>query len=213
MGQAFAEITFTPSVKEAQSLYGSRQSNRRLEITDDRRDRITDVEREFIEARDSFYQATVSETGWPYVQFRGGPAGFLKVIDAQTIGFADFRGNVQYVSVGNINADGRVALILMDYVNRRRLKILGRARIAHEADEPDLLASLRMQGYRARVERAIVIAVEGLDWNCPQHITRRFTEAEVRASVAPLLAEIEALKMQLQRQDSRKGEGAQEETR
>ena len=198
MAQAFAGITFTPSVKQAQTLYGSRPSNRRLEVTDDRRDELTEAEREFIESRDSFYQATVSETGWPYVQFRGGPAGFLKVIDSKTIGFADFRGNVQYVSVGNINADGRVALILMDYVHRRRLKILGRARIVHEADDPALMASLKVPDYRARVERAIVIAIEGYDWNCPQHITPRFTEAEVRAAVAPLLAEIESLKAQLE---------------
>jgi predicted pyridoxine 5'-phosphate oxidase superfamily flavin-nucleotide-binding protein len=197
MSRAFADIAFTPSVKAAQSRYGSRESNRRMELADDRQDLITDVEHEFIEARDSFYQATVSETGWPYVQFRGGPAGFLKVIDERTIAFADFRGNVQYVSVGNIDANDRVALILMDYVNRRRLKIMCRARIVHEADDPALIASLTVPGYRARVERAIVFTVEALEWNCPQHITRRFTEAEVRESVAPLVAEIESLRARL----------------
>jgi predicted pyridoxine 5'-phosphate oxidase superfamily flavin-nucleotide-binding protein len=194
MGRAFAEIAFTPSVKAAQSRYGSRRANQGLEEAEDREDELTEVEREFIESRDSFYQATVSETGWPYVQFRGGPPGFVKVIDTKTIGFADFRGNVQYLSVGNINADGRIALILMDYPNRRRLKIWGRARIVHEADEPGVLAALKITGYKARVERAIVIAVEAFSWNCPQHITPRFSEAEVKAAMAPLIAELEDLR-------------------
>jgi len=153
MGRAFAEIAFTPSVKDAQSQYGTRRLNERLEVTPDRQDVLTPDERQFIETRDSFYQATVSETGWPYVQFRGGPVGFLKVIDSKTLGFADFRGNVQYVSVGNLNADGRISLILMDYPNRRRLKLLGRARIAREADEPELIQRLQIPHYKARVER------------------------------------------------------------
>jgi predicted pyridoxine 5'-phosphate oxidase superfamily flavin-nucleotide-binding protein len=194
VGRAFAEIAFTPSVKAAQSRYGSRRANQGFEDAEDREDELTEMERQFIESRDSFYQATVSETGWPYVQFRGGPPGFLKVIDAKTIGFADFRGNVQYLSVGNINADGRIALILVDYPKRRRLKIWGRARIVHEADEPALLAALKITGYKARVERAIVIAVYAFDWNCPQHITPRFTEAEVKAVMAPLIAELEDLR-------------------
>src|SRR5450432_2021840 len=194
MGRAFAEIAFTPSVKSAQSRYGSRRANQSFEDAEDREDELSEMEREFIESCDSFYQATVSETGWPYVQFRGGPPGFLKVIDSKTLGFADFRGNVQYLSVGNINADGRIALILMDYPNRRRLKIWGRASIVHEADEPALLAALKVPGYKARVERAIVIRVEAFDWNCPQHITPRFTEAEVKAVMAPLVAELEALR-------------------
>jgi predicted pyridoxine 5'-phosphate oxidase superfamily flavin-nucleotide-binding protein len=194
MGRAFAEIAFTPSVKDAQSRYGSRRANQGFEDDEDREDEFSEMEREYIESRDSFYQATVSETGWPYVQFRGGPPGFLKVIDARTIAFADFRGNVQYLSVGNINADGRIALILMDYPNRRRLKIWGRARIVHEANEPALLAALKVPGYKARVDRAIVIRVEAFDWNCPQHITPRFTEAEVKAAMAPLVAELEVLR-------------------
>lgn len=184
MGRAFAEITFTPAVKEAQSRYGSRGTNRAFEDAADREDELTKMEREFIESRDSFYQATVSEAGWPYVQFRGGPSGFLKVIDSKTIGFADFRGNLQYLSVGNINADGRVALILMDYPNRRRLKIWGKAHIVHEADEPSLIAVLTIPNYRARVERAIIISVVAYSWNCPQHITPRYTEQEIRAAVA-----------------------------
>ena len=197
MTRAFAEIAFTESVKAAQSEYGSREANRAFEHDERRHDELSDVERQFIAERDSFYQATVSESGWPYVQFRGGPTGFLKVIDSRTIGFADFRGNIQYLSVGNINADGRVALILLDYAHRRRLKIWGKATVVHEADDPDLLARLTIPGYRARVERAIVIAVKAFDWNCPQHITPRFTEAEVRAAIAPLRAEIETLRKRL----------------
>jgi len=202
MARAFAEITFTPSVKAAQSRYGSRAANASFELAEERRDVLTDREAEFIHARDGFYQASVSETGWPYVQFRGGPKGFLKVLDERTIGYADFRGNVQYISTGNINADGRVALILMDYPNRRRLKVWARARIVHEDEDPALLARLEVPTYRARVERAVVMTVEAFDWNCPQHITPRFTEDEIAELVAPLrqqlaqvTAENESLRM------------------
>ncbi|WP_134500649.1 2Fe-2S iron-sulfur cluster-binding protein [Microvirga pakistanensis] len=186
MVRAFAEITFTPSVKAAQARYGSRAANEGFEHAEERRDILTDREAEFIAAHDGFYQASVSETGWPYVQFRGGPKGFLKVLDERTIGYADFRGNVQYISAGNIAADGRVALILMDYPNRRRLKIWGRARIVHQDEDPELLARLEIPTYRARVERAIVMTIKAFDWNCPQHITPRFTEEEIAELVAPL---------------------------
>ncbi|YBV94583.1 pyridoxamine 5'-phosphate oxidase family protein (plasmid) [Phyllobacteriaceae bacterium JZ32] len=179
MARAFAKIAFTPSVKAAQERYGSRAGYQSFEHAEDHRDVLTSREAEFIAARDSFYQATVSETGWPYVQFRGGPNGFLKVLDSHTIGYADFRGNRQYITTGNIEADGRVSLILMDYPNRRRLKIWARARIVHEDEEPELLRRLEMPAYRARVERAVLMSVEAFDWNCPQHITPRFTEEEI----------------------------------
>jgi predicted pyridoxine 5'-phosphate oxidase superfamily flavin-nucleotide-binding protein len=194
MSRAFADITFTAGVKAAQQRYGSREANRGFELAEDSGSELTDREAKFIVARDSFYQATVSESGWPYVQHRGGPAGFLKVLDANTIGFADFRGNVQYLSVGNLAANDRVSLILMDYANRRRLKIGGRARIVHESDDPELMARLALPSYPARVERGIVIQVEAFDWNCPQHITRRFSEAEVErllAEQAALIATLE----------------------
>jgi len=197
MASAFANITFTPSVKAAQSLYGSRQANRGFELAEDPRNSLTLREIAFIAERDSFYQATVSESGWPYVQHRGGPKGFLKVLDERHIGFADFRGNVQYLSVGNLNANERISLILMDYPNRRRLKIWGRARIVHEADEPDLISQLEVPDYRARVERGLLITVEALDWNCPQHITRRYSEAEMQGLLAAVLAENRLLKVQL----------------
>ncbi|MGR9012908.1 MAG: 2Fe-2S iron-sulfur cluster-binding protein [Gammaproteobacteria bacterium] len=196
MANAFAEITFTPSVKAAQSLYGSRQANQGFELSEDARNKLTELEIEFISERDSFYQATVSETGWPYVQHRGGPAGFLKVLDERSIGFADFRGNKQYLSVGNLNANDRISLILIDYPNRRRLKIWGRARIVHENEDPELIAQLEVPSYRARVERGIVIQVEAYDWNCPQHITPRYSGAEIDNLIAPLMEENRALKSQ-----------------
>lgn len=184
MGRKFAEIAFTDSVKAAQTRYGSRRANGALERARNPRDRLTAVEIAFIQKRDSFYQATVSETGWPYVQFRGGPAGFLKVLDTQTLAYADFRGNVQYLSVGNIAAEERVALILMDYARRQRLKIWARAAVVDLEGEPDLVRRLVEPGYPARIERAVVMSVEALDWNCPQHITPRFTAAEIDQGLA-----------------------------
>jgi hypothetical protein len=197
MPRAVADIAFTPSVKSAQALYGSRDAYQRFEQDEDKGKELTQREMAFIAQRDSFYQATVSETGWPYVQHRGGPPGFLKVLDAQTIGYADFRGNLQYLSVGNLATDNRISLILMDYANRRRLKIWGRARIVHETESPDLVAKLEVLTYRARVERGVVIDVEAYDWNCPQHITPRYTQAEVEQLLAPLVEENLALKKQL----------------
>ncbi|MBE9553949.1 MAG: 2Fe-2S iron-sulfur cluster binding domain-containing protein [Proteobacteria bacterium] len=196
MARKFAEITFTPSVKAAQTRYGSRAANEGFELAEDSGDTLGEVEAAFIEARDGFYQATVNENGWPYVQFRGGPPGFLKVLDGRTIGYADFRGNIQYLSVGNLAANDRIAMILMDYPNRRRLKIWARARIVHYDEDPELLARLEVPTYRARVERAVVMTIEAVDWNCPQHITPRFTEGEINELVAPLrnrIAELEAM--------------------
>ncbi|NPU90349.1 MAG: pyridoxamine 5'-phosphate oxidase [Gammaproteobacteria bacterium] len=197
MSRAFSDITFTEHVKAAQSLYGSRQANQGFEQADDPRSELTVREMEFIGARDSFYQATVGDNGWPYVQHRGGPPGFIRVLDTRTIGFADFRGNVQYISVGNLMGDERISLFLMDYANRRRLKIWGRARIVHEADDPALLSRLEVASYRARVERGILIRVEAWDWNCPQHITPRFTETEIEQRMEALRAENAGLKARL----------------
>jgi ferredoxin-NADP reductase/predicted pyridoxine 5'-phosphate oxidase superfamily flavin-nucleotide-binding protein len=197
MSRAYSDIAFTHNVRAVQTDMGSRANYAPLDLTDDRRDALGQPEAEFIRDRDGFYQATVSETGWPYVQFRGGPAGFLKVLDAKTIGYADFRGNVQYISVGNLLGNDRVSIILMDYANQRRLKILGRVRLINESEDPALIARLELPHYRARVERAVLISVEAYDWNCPQHITPRFTQAEVQDSVAPLHAEIANLKLAL----------------
>lgn len=181
MARAFAKIAFTPNVQAMQSQMGSRQAYRQAEIGAPETPALGPLETEFITERDSFYQATVGENGWPYVQHRGGPQGFLKVLDEQHIGYADFSGNRQYISVGNLSGDNRVSLFLMDYQQQRRLKIWGRARLVDESLEPELLARLETPSYRARVERGIVIEIEAYDWNCPKYITPRYSEAEVEA--------------------------------
>jgi predicted pyridoxine 5'-phosphate oxidase superfamily flavin-nucleotide-binding protein len=190
MGNAFAEIAFTQGVRELQIQAGSRERYAAMDESANRREKLTERETTFIESRDHFFQASVSETGWPYVQHRGGPAGFLKVLDERTLGFADYRGNVQYVSVGNLIHDNRVALILMDYANQRRLKLLGRVRFIDRDTAPDLIERLVTPGYKAIVERGFIISVEAFDWNCPQHITPRFTLAEIDEMTAPLRAQL-----------------------
>lgn len=195
MATAFAEIAFTDAVKALQVRQGSRASYARFEYDGaPRRDRLTPTERAFIMARDGFYQASVTSDGWPYVQFRGGPAGFLKVLDERTIAYADFSGNKQYLSAGNLTQNDRIALILMDYARRRRLKIWGRARLVDVEADPLLIDQLAVPEYPGAVERAVVIEVEAFDWNCPQHITQRFSEAELEPILAPLRDELEALR-------------------
>jgi len=203
MALPFADICFTPSVKAAQTRYGSREANRRFEMAQMPDPGLTAAEINFISERDSFYLATVSETGWPYVQHRGGPPGFLKVLDTQTLGFADYRGNRQYLSVGNLQANERVAMILMDYANRRRLKLWGRARVVEAQDDAALMARLDSAAYKARAERGMLIQLAAWEWNCPQHITPRYAEAEVQAVIKPLLEEIQSLKTQLARLENK----------
>ena len=149
MARAFVDITFTPSVKAAQTLYHSREHNRGFELAEGPRNVLTEMAAAFIAERDSFYQATVAENGWPYMQHRGGPKGFLKVLDEHTLGYADFRGNRQYLSVGNIAADERICLFLMDYANRRRLKIWGRASVVHDEDSSELMPVLINSEYKS----------------------------------------------------------------
>jgi ferredoxin-NADP reductase/predicted pyridoxine 5'-phosphate oxidase superfamily flavin-nucleotide-binding protein len=199
MARSFADIAFTPAVRTFQSRMGSRRNYAPLDDIEDRGVELTDRETDFIAERDGFYQATVGETGWPYVQFRGGAEGFLKVLDANTIGYADFRGNVQYISAGNLSHDGRIALILMDYAQRRRLKLWGRARLVDVRDDASLVERLEVPSYRARVERAVIITVEAFDWNCPQHITPRYTDAEVEAATANLRGEVARLRAEVDR--------------
>ncbi|HLF96604.1 MAG TPA: pyridoxamine 5'-phosphate oxidase family protein [Methylococcaceae bacterium] len=160
---------------------GSRAAYRAAELGELEEAVLGEAEQVFIAGRDSFYQATVSQTGWPYVQHRGGPVGFLKVLDDRTIGYADFSGNRQYISVGNLRSDDRVSLLLMDYPQRRRLKIWGRARAVDERSEPALLTKLESPDSRAPVERGIVIQVAAFDWNCPKYITPRYSQREVEA--------------------------------
>lgn len=181
MAHAFAKISFTPDVQAVQAEMGSRAAYRSAELGEPEIAALGAVEQAFIAERDSFYQATVSQNGWPYVQHRGGPVGFLKVLDDRTIGYADFSGNRQYLSVGNLRGDDRVSLLLMDYPQRRRLKIWGQARAVDARSEPALLAKLESPDFRAPVERGIVIRVEAFDWNCPKYITPRYSQNEVDA--------------------------------
>jgi predicted pyridoxine 5'-phosphate oxidase superfamily flavin-nucleotide-binding protein len=192
MSYRYLDLASTPSVKAAQAANGSaavwadmqgrRGSNR-----------LTDAEAEFIAVRDSFYMATVSEDGWPYVQHRGGPPGFLRVLDDTTLAFADFRGNRQYISLGNLGANDRASLFLMDYPHRRRLKIFAHIEAKDLSADPELAAKLAVPGYKGRPERAFLVHVEAFDWNCPQHITPRFTEAELDTILEPVRQRIERL--------------------
>ena len=205
MTYSFLDIASTPSVKAAQAANGSLDY---FEFAGKERefDHFTASEAAYIAARDSFYMATVSETGWPYVQHRGGPKGFLQVLDSQTFACADFRGNRQYISVGNLGAGDRVALILMDYPNRSRLKIYAHAEIS---TDPEVIAKVAVPGYRAKVERALVFHLDAFDWNCPQHITPRFTLADIEEGVSALnqrIADLEAENADLKTKIHQQGE-------
>ncbi|WP_417774139.1 pyridoxamine 5'-phosphate oxidase family protein [Stappia sp.] len=194
MGQGFLDIAITPSVRAAQTDMGSEGlwENGRARRTGGR---LSDTDAAFIESRDSFYIATVSQTGWPYVQHRGGPAGFLNVLDPGTLALADYRGNRQYISLGNLAANDRACLILVDYPQRARLKVYARVETVAIDDNPQLLARVHIESERTRPERIFVLRVEAFDWNCPQHITPRFTHADVADAVRPLqqrLAELES---------------------
>lgn len=193
MGNKFTEIAFTESVRVIQELMGSRKNYARFETPPDTNNLLTENEEEFISERDSFYSATVGETGWPYVQHRGGPKGFLKVLSPSQVGFADFSGNRQYITVGNLSKNNRIALILVDYPNKARLKILGKVSLLTPKTHADLLSSLITPGYNSKVERGFLIDVDGFDWNCPQHITPRWTAEEIRAGIFPLQNKIESL--------------------
>ncbi|MGE0325991.1 MAG: pyridoxamine 5'-phosphate oxidase family protein [Polyangiaceae bacterium] len=198
MAHGFAEIAFTERVKALQEQMGSRRSYARFEANPEPVNySLGDLEREFISARDSFYMASVSETGWPYLQHRGGPAGFVKLLDEETLGFADFRGNRQYVSLGNLEGNDRVALFFMDYAQQVRLKVLGHARVVLP-QEVELMQRLELPNYRAKVEHGIVVTVAAFDWNCPQHITERYTLEQVQALVAPLRARVQELEALVQ---------------
>ena len=193
---SFGELAFTPVVKQLQEQHGSRKQYERIAARD-MDEGFGDFERDFLEQRDSFYMSTVGETGWPYVQHRGGPKGFLKVIDAHTLAFADYSGNKQYISTGNLLTDDRVALILVDYPRQARMKILGHVEELERAKAAEWLPKVRVAGYKATIERVFVIRVEAFDWNCPQHITPRYTAEEIRSAVAAVEAENMALKQEI----------------
>jgi len=185
MAHHFGSLVFTPLVKALQEKYGSRRQYARVEAGHPARDLLGADESAFIADRDSFYLATVGSSGWPYIQHRGGPKGFLKVIDDHTIAFADFRGNKQFISTGNLGTDNRIALIMVDYPRQARLKILGRAEIFEGEAAREWIERLRAPDYKAVIERAYVIHVEAFDWNCPQHITPRFTAEQIQEALAP----------------------------
>lgn len=194
----FAEIAFTPAVQALQTLDGSRKQYARVQAEAGPNAQLGTREAAFLSRADSFYLATVSETGWPYVQHRGGPRGFLKVISPTRLGFADFRGNRQFISAGNVARDDRAALIIVDYARRERLKLLGHLRFTAIADaDPALVQSLALPAYPARMERIASFDVEAFDWNCPQHITERFTLEEVERAAAPLRERIAELETRL----------------
>jgi predicted pyridoxine 5'-phosphate oxidase superfamily flavin-nucleotide-binding protein len=192
MAYGFLDIAVTRSVAAAQAAMGADHLWRHFKGHREF-DRFTPNEAAFIADRDSFYMASVSETGWPYVQHRGGPAGFLKVIDERTLAFADYRGNRQYISLGNVAADNRVSLILMDYAGRRRLKIYARVEVVALDADSELAEKVAMPEYKAKLERIMVLKLDAFDWNCPQHITPRFTETEIATAVQPLHQRLAAL--------------------
>ncbi len=195
MTKHISDIAFTDAVKAAQERKGSRSSYAKMEEKGGWQNRITEDLAGFIAERDSFYLATASADGQPYMQHRGGPKGFLKVLDERTLAFADYRGNRQYISAGNLSENDKANIFLMDYPNRRRIKIWGRARVVE--DEPALMERLFERGYRARPDQAIVFELEAWDVNCPQHITPRYTEAEFGPVVAGLKHRIAELEAQL----------------
>ena len=208
MSYGFLEVAATPSVRAAQAAMGS--DHLWTDFKGHRTfDRFTEVEAAFIAERDSFYMATVSETGWPYIQHRGGPPGFVKVLDERTLAFADYRGNRQYISVGNLNADDRACLFLMDYVRRTRLKVYVHAEAVPLDANPDLRTRVLDAQYKAKPERIIRLHLETFDWNCPQHITPRFTIEEIAEALNPVrerLAAIEAENVELRARLARQPE-------
>lgn len=192
----YPAIAFTDDVRAVQHQHGSDAFYDRKRVAGKASavpDLLTDDEKDFLAERDGFYLATVGETGWPYVQFRGGPKGFVHTPDDRSIAWADFRGNLQYISTGNLESSDRVALIAVDYAHRRRLKLFGHARIVTVDQDPEFMAALSDPAYDAVVERAVVVTVEAFDWNCPQHITPRFTAAELQPVLADLTDKLTAL--------------------
>jgi len=192
MADKFLELTFTESVRKAQEHYFG--NSQRIAGAPER-DALTEDETQFIQSRDSFYMATVTENGWPYMQHRGGQRGFLRVVSPTQLAFADYKGNRQMLSTGNVAVNDRVCLFLMDYPQRTRLKILGHARVEDARQHPELVAQLAEPAIQRNVERLFLIDVVSFDWNCPKYITPRYTGAEVEEAVAPLrqrIAELEA---------------------
>lgn len=195
MPESTSDLAFTPAVKALQERHGSRAAYARLEARGGWSARISDELAGFVTERDSFYLATANAAGQPYIQHRGGPPGFLHVLDERTLAFADYRGNRQYITAGNLAENPRAFIFLMDYAHRQRIKIWGNARVVD--DDPALLAKLMPAGYAAKPERAIVFTVEAWDANCPQHIPQLVPAVDVERRVAALNARIAALEAQV----------------
>jgi predicted pyridoxine 5'-phosphate oxidase superfamily flavin-nucleotide-binding protein len=195
MPNRFKQTVSTPAVLAAQEHYYGRAAQPGPAPD---HDPLTDDERAFIAERDSFYLGTISASGWPYIQHRGGPRGFLRTLDAQTLVFADFGGNRQMLSTGNLATNDRVTLFLMDYPRRERLKILGHARVLDAREHPELIPQVLPPGFKpGQVERIFIIDVLSYDWNCSQFITPRYTAEEVETAVAPLRRRIAELEKKL----------------
>ena len=177
MREYVSDIAFTDKVKEIQKQHGSRDTYAHMEQRGSWQDTVTKQLADFIAERDSFYMATVNSDGQPYIQHRGGPKGFLKVIDDHTLGFADFKGNRQYISYGNLEENNKVCLFFMDYPNRTRIKLWGTSEV--NEDDEALIKSLSVTDYKGQVERAFIIHVEAWDRNCPQHIVPRYSKQEI----------------------------------
>ena len=190
MAKNFMEFAFNDSVKEVQEKYGTRAPYQKMESKGEFRNKLTWQEKGYIKNRDSFYMSSVGENGWPYLQFRGGPKGFLKVIDENTLAFADFRGNGQYISARNFNSNKKTVLFLMDYTQQQRLKIWAEVEVFHAADHPKLLEKVEMPDYEATIERIFIFKVQAFDWNCPQHITPRYTKEEIEKEMVALDQEL-----------------------
>ncbi|PSF37127.1 pyridoxamine 5'-phosphate oxidase [Aphanothece hegewaldii CCALA 016] len=195
MARKFTQLAFTPAVRAIQEQKGSRETYARFEQSGPENDSLTPEIVEFIGKMDGFYLGTVSSNGYPYIQFRGGNPGFLKVLDSKTLGFADFRGNVQYITVGNLSQNDKAFLFLMDYRHRKRLKIWGKARYVD--GNATLIERLKVPGYDAEIEGVILFEVEAWNWNCPQHIPIRYTSEEVMQIITPLQTRISELENQL----------------
>ena len=194
MALKYLELAMTESARRAQNQYYGRAVNI---AGAPERDPLTQDEAEFIAARDSFYLGSISESGWPYIQHRGGPQGFLRVVNETTLAFADYKGNRQLLTAGNVSVNDRVALFLMDYQNRARLKILGHARVEDAREHPELVTQITDPKMQQAVERLVFIDIVSFDWNCPKYITPRYSAEEVEEYVGPLKQRIAELETQL----------------
>ena len=192
-----SDIAFTPTVKAVQERLGSRRGYARMEEKGGWQDKVTNDLAAFLAERDSLYLATATAEGQPYIQHRGGPKGFLKVLDENRLAFADFKGNRQYITLGNLTENPRAYIFLMDYANRRRIKVWGRAEVVE--NDPWMLEKLEDPNYGGVPERAIVFHVEAWDVNCPQHITRRYTEDDIETAFAKLQGRIQELEAEVER--------------